>query len=71
MGKDTKVVAHEGMDTGTGIYSKCGYENGHYSTLPIGYPLLSLHVNSYKLASFTTTIQNFEDEETYLLNYYH
>jgi len=42
MGKGTKVVAHEGMGTGTGIFSKCGYGDGHYSTLPIGYPLPSL-----------------------------
>jgi len=42
MGKGTKVVAHEGMGTGTGIFSKYGYGDGHYSTLPIGYPLPSL-----------------------------
>jgi len=35
MGKGTKVVAHEGIDTGTSIFYKCEYEEGHYSTLPI------------------------------------
>jgi len=42
MGKGTQVVAHEGMGTGTGIFFKCGYGDGHCSTLPIGYPLPSL-----------------------------
>jgi len=42
MGKGTQVVAHEGMSTGTGIFFKCGYRDGHCSTLPIGYPLPSL-----------------------------
>lgn len=37
MGNDTKVVAHEGMDTSMGISYKCGYGDGHYSTLPIGF----------------------------------
>ena len=41
MGKGTKVVAHEGMDTDTGIFYKCGYGDEHCSTLPIGYPLPS------------------------------
>jgi len=44
MGKDTKVVAHEDMDTGTGIFYKCGYGDGHSSTLSIGYPLPSLTI---------------------------
>jgi len=48
MGKGTKVVAHEGTGTGTGIFYKCGYGKGHYSTLPIGYPLPSLHI-TFKL----------------------
>jgi len=38
MGKGTKVVAHEG----TNIFYKCGYGDGYYSTLPIGYTLPSL-----------------------------
>ncbi|AES86493.1 hypothetical protein MTR_4g009070 [Medicago truncatula] len=42
MGKGPKVVAHEGTGTGMGISYKCGYGDGHYSTLPIGYPLSSL-----------------------------
>jgi len=42
MGKGTKVVVHEGMDTGTVIFYKYGYGDGHCSTLPIGYPLSSL-----------------------------
>ncbi|AES81594.1 hypothetical protein MTR_7g098460 [Medicago truncatula] len=42
MGKGTIVVAHEGTGTGTGIFYKCGYGNGHCSTLSIGYPLPSL-----------------------------
>jgi len=42
MGKDTKVVTHEGMDSGTGIFYKRGYGEWYYSTLPIGYPLPSL-----------------------------
>ena len=41
MGKGTIVVAHEDTGTGTGIFYKCGYGDGHYSTLPIGYPLPS------------------------------
>jgi len=42
MGTGSKIVAHEGMGSGTGIFYKCGYGNGHYSTLPIGGPLPSL-----------------------------
>jgi len=42
MGKDTKVVTHEGMGPGTGIFYKRGYGEGYYSTLPIEYPLPSL-----------------------------
>jgi len=42
MGKDTKVVAHEGTGSGTGIFYKRGYGDGYYSTLPIGYLLQSL-----------------------------
>jgi len=42
MRKDTKVVAQEGMSTNTSIFFKCGYGDGHCSTLPIGYPLSSL-----------------------------
>jgi hypothetical protein len=42
MGKGTKVVAHEGTGTRMGIFYKCGYGEGHCSTLPIGYPLSSL-----------------------------
>jgi len=44
MEKRTKVVAHEVTDTGTGIFYKCGYGEGHYSTLLIRYPLPSLLV---------------------------
>jgi hypothetical protein len=43
MGKDTKIVAHEG--TGLGGYEyfhKCRYGKGCCSILPIGYPLPSL-----------------------------
>jgi len=47
MGKGTQVVAHEGMGTGTGIFFKCRYGDGHCSTLPIGYPLPSLIVLIY------------------------
>ena len=46
MGKGSKVVAQEGMDTGTGIFSKCGYGDGHCSSLPIEYPLPSLDLSS-------------------------
>jgi len=53
MGNDTKAVAHEGMDMGTGIFSKCGYEDGHGSTLPIGYPLPSL-LTIFNRISFST-----------------
>jgi len=44
MGKSTKAVVLE--DTGTGIFYKCGYEEGHCSTIPIGYPLQSLPFRS-------------------------
>jgi hypothetical protein len=47
MGKGTKVVAHEGTGTGTGIFYKRGYGDGYYSTLPIGYPLPSLPTLSH------------------------
>ncbi|AES75132.1 hypothetical protein MTR_6g026840 [Medicago truncatula] len=39
MGKGTKVVVHEGTDTGTGIFYKRGYGDGYYSTLSIGVPI--------------------------------
>jgi len=45
MGKGTKVVADEGMGTGTGIFYKCGYGDGHSNTLLIRYPLPSLDAN--------------------------
>jgi len=35
LGKGTKVVAHEGMGTSTGIFYKSGYGDGQCSTLPI------------------------------------
>jgi len=41
MEKETKVVVHEG--TGTGIFYKRRYGEGHCNTLPIEYPLSSLH----------------------------
>lgn len=47
-------IHHKGTGTGTGmcIFYKCGYGEGHCSTLLIGYPLSSLHVfvekNHYK-----------------------
>jgi len=56
MGKGTQVVAHEGMDTGTGIFFKCGYGDGHCSTLPIGYPLSSLLPCIIDLNDSTTTL---------------
>jgi len=36
MWKDTKVVAHEGTGSNMCIFYKRGYEDGYYSTLPIG-----------------------------------
>jgi len=42
MGTDTKLIAHEGMGSGMGIFLKRGYGDGHYGTLPNGYPLPSL-----------------------------
>ena len=44
MGTDTKLIAHEGMGSGMWIFLKRGYGNGHYGTLPNGYPLPSLLV---------------------------
>ncbi|AES87285.1 transmembrane protein, putative [Medicago truncatula] len=41
-GKGTKVVVRVGTGTGTSIFYKCRYGDGHCSTLPIGYPLPSL-----------------------------
>ena len=40
VGADTgsKIVAHEGMGSGTSIFYKREYGDGHYSTLPIGGP---------------------------------
>jgi hypothetical protein len=38
MGTGTKIVTHTGMGMGTGIFLKCGYGDGHYSTLPIAIP---------------------------------
>jgi len=43
MGTGTKLIAHEGMGSGMGIFSKRGYGDGHYGTLPNGYPLPSLN----------------------------
>jgi len=40
----TKLIAHEGMGSGMGIFLKRGYGDGHYGTLPNGYPLPSLNV---------------------------
>jgi len=54
MGTGTKLIAHEGMGSGMGIFLKRGYGDGHYGTLPNGYPLPSLILslppsyNSYK-----------------------
>jgi len=42
MEKGTKVVAHEGTGSDTGIVYKCKYGERHYNTLLIGYPLPSL-----------------------------
>jgi len=42
MGKDTKLVAHEGTDSGTSIFYKHEYGEGHCDTLLIGYPLPTL-----------------------------
>ncbi|AES74503.1 hypothetical protein MTR_6g007000 [Medicago truncatula] len=53
MGKGTKVVAHEGKGTGTSIFYKCGYGDGHCSTLPIGYPLPSLDKMNTSTLYFT------------------
>jgi len=44
MGMGTKLIAHEGMGSGMGIFLKRGYGDGHYGTLPNGYPLPSLNV---------------------------
>lgn len=49
MKKDTKVTAHEGTDSGTSIFYKCGYGEGHCNTLPLGYPLSSLSLNVEQL----------------------
>jgi len=37
MGNDTKIVAHEDISSGTGIFYKRGYGEGHCSILPIGH----------------------------------
>ena len=42
MWKNTKVVAYEGMRTGTSIFYKCEYEDEHCNILSIRYPLPSL-----------------------------
>jgi len=42
MENDTKVVAHEDMNTGTDIFYKCGYEDEHCNILPIEYSLPSV-----------------------------
>jgi len=44
MGTDTKLITHEGMGSGMGTFLKRGYEDGHYGTLPNGYPLSSLDI---------------------------
>jgi len=38
MEKSTEVVAHEGTDSGTGIFYKHRYGDGYYCTLPIVIP---------------------------------
>jgi hypothetical protein len=45
MGKDTKVVAHEGIGFGTCSFYKRGYGEWHCSTLSVGYSLPSLRVS--------------------------
>jgi len=47
MGKDTKVITHEGMSSGTGIFYKRGYGKGYYSTYPFG-----THCHPYSLLAF-------------------
>jgi len=49
MGTGTKLIAHEGMGSGMGIFLKRGYRDGHYGTLPNGYPLPSLLVSLFNL----------------------
>jgi len=41
MGNGTKVIAYE--DTGTSIFYKYGYGEGHYNIISIEYPLPSLN----------------------------
>ena len=52
MGKDTKIVAHEGISTGTGIFSKYGYRDEQCSTLPIGGPLSFLLHMKFLVVSY-------------------
>ena len=59
MGTGTKLIAHEGMGSGMGIFLKRGYGDGHYGTLPNGYPLPSLDLSNTN-SHFTIVSQIFE-----------
>ena len=62
MWKGIKVVAHEGTSSSIGIFYKCGYGEGHCSTLPIRYPLPSLnvaHVKATKISKLLLTTNNY------------
>jgi len=43
MGKGTELIVHEDMGPGRRIFLKRGYGDGHYGTLPNGYPLPLRH----------------------------
>jgi len=71
MGKGTKVVAHKGTGLGTGIFHKCGYGDGYYSTLPIGYPTHWVPIaiprpglSKMRVEDFSDDIINGGEEET-------
>jgi len=59
MGTGTKLITHEGMSSGMGIFLKHGYGDGHYGTLPNGYPLPSLPAQGVlKMMNHTISVTN-------------
>jgi len=55
MENGTKVVSYKRMGSGTGIFKKCGYEEVHFSTLPIGHPFSSLLLHNFFNKTLTIT----------------
>jgi len=45
MGKGSKIFAYESIGSGTGIFYKRGYGEGHRRTLSIWYPLSSIRTH--------------------------